>query len=62
MPASTVWSVSAPLSCARCAAEQRGQLVAGDGQRVRAEPGDARDLERVADEVDGQPLLGARPR
>jgi hypothetical protein len=33
-----------------------GEVV---GQRVGAEGGDAGDLERVADQVDRQPLLGA---
>ena len=59
MPASTLWSVSAPLSCARWALRSSASSRLGHGQRVRPEAGDAGHVVRVVDEVDGQPLLRA---
>ena len=47
MPAISVWSVSAPLTWPLRDGHQRGELLAVDLERVRAEPGDARHLRRV---------------
>ena len=59
MPAISVWSVSAPLSCPLRGRHQRGERLAVDVERVGAEPGDAGHLRRRPDDVDRQPLAGA---
>ena len=59
MPAITVWSVKAPLIWARCSRSRSRELRGVDRQRVRSEAGDAGHLGGIADEIDGEPLLGA---
>ena len=60
MPASTSWSVSTPLIWPRRLRIRSAKLGQVGAERVRAEPGDAGHLRRVAHQVGGELLLRAR--